>query len=130
MATDDTETEELIVRAQGGDDSARQQLLVRHRDRLRKMVVVRLDPRLAARVDAEDVVMSAYRSFFRLAREGEVVLQQSGDLWRLLARITLRKVCRSARRHLADCRIPGRAVAFGVADDEVGCSVEVWAFVK
>ena len=50
------------------------------------------------------MVQSAYRSFFRLARGGEVLLRESGDLWRLLARITLRKVYRSARRHRADCR--------------------------
>src|SRR5206468_7216180 len=34
----------------------------------------------------------------------DVTLRQSGDLWRLLVRITLRKVYRNARRHHADCR--------------------------
>ena len=40
----------------GGDEAARQQLLERYRDYLRRMVAVRLDRRLAARVDASDVV--------------------------------------------------------------------------
>jgi RNA polymerase sigma-70 factor, ECF subfamily len=53
------DTEELIERAGHGDATAIQQLLVRHRDRLRKMVAVRLDRRVAARVDASDVVQEA-----------------------------------------------------------------------
>jgi RNA polymerase sigma-70 factor (ECF subfamily) len=55
-ATDQPDTEELLDRASQGDDSATQQLLARHRSRLRKMVGVRLDPRLAARLDPSDVV--------------------------------------------------------------------------
>jgi RNA polymerase sigma-70 factor (ECF subfamily) len=50
------DTDELIGRAKGGDFQARQQLLVRHRDRLRRMIAVRMDRRLAARVDPSDVV--------------------------------------------------------------------------
>src|SRR5262245_32673130 len=53
------DTEELLDRAAHGDDSARQQLLTRHRDRLRRMVDARLDRRLAARVDPSDVVQEA-----------------------------------------------------------------------
>jgi RNA polymerase sigma-70 factor, ECF subfamily len=55
----DADTEELIVRACGGDDGARQRLLALHRDRLRRMVAVRLDRRLAARLDPSDVVQEA-----------------------------------------------------------------------
>jgi RNA polymerase sigma-70 factor (ECF subfamily) len=64
----------------------------------------RLAKRLAARVDAEDIVQSAYRSFFVRARAGQFELQRSGDLWRLLARITLRKLYRQAERHTAERR--------------------------
>jgi RNA polymerase sigma-70 factor (ECF subfamily) len=49
-------TQVLIDRAHGGDEAARQQLLERYRDYLRRMVAVRLDRRMAARVDASDVV--------------------------------------------------------------------------
>jgi len=45
-----------MARAGGGDEPARQELLDRYRDFLRRMVEVRLDRRLAARVDASDVV--------------------------------------------------------------------------
>ena len=59
MTTYPPDTEELLRRTGAGDPSARQQLLARHRDRLRRMVAVRLDPRLAARVDPSDVVQEA-----------------------------------------------------------------------
>jgi RNA polymerase sigma-70 factor (ECF subfamily) len=50
------DTEQLIERASRGDDGARQDLLARHRDRLRRMVRVYLDRRVAARVDPSDVI--------------------------------------------------------------------------
>jgi RNA polymerase sigma-70 factor (ECF subfamily) len=53
------ETEELVERAARGDDAARHLLLARHRDRLKRMVAVHLDRRLAARVDPSDIVQEA-----------------------------------------------------------------------
>ena len=53
------DTDELLRRVDAGDTLAAGQLLQRHRDRLRQMVVVRIDPRLAARVDPSDVVQEA-----------------------------------------------------------------------
>ncbi len=50
------DTEELIELTARGETEARQQLLVRHRKRLVKMVAVRLDRAIAARVDPSDVV--------------------------------------------------------------------------
>jgi RNA polymerase sigma-70 factor (ECF subfamily) len=60
MKTDrEPETDALIERAEGGDARAGQQLLARHRKRLRRMVALRMDRRLAARVDPSDVVQDA-----------------------------------------------------------------------
>jgi RNA polymerase sigma-70 factor (ECF subfamily) len=59
MTSDDTETDELLARAQAGDAAARQHLLERYRPRLCRMVAVRLDRRLAARLDPADVVQEA-----------------------------------------------------------------------
>jgi RNA polymerase sigma-70 factor (ECF subfamily) len=50
------DTEELINRTSRGDEAARHDLLEHYRDYLRRMVAVRLDRRLAARVDPSDVV--------------------------------------------------------------------------
>jgi RNA polymerase sigma-70 factor (ECF subfamily) len=56
MAPQEPETEQLLARAGQGDAEAQQQLLVRYRRRLRQMIALRLDPRLAARIDPSDVV--------------------------------------------------------------------------
>jgi RNA polymerase sigma-70 factor (ECF subfamily) len=53
------DTEELLARVSAGNLQARQDLVARHRRRLIKMVAVRLDPRLAARFDPEDIVQDA-----------------------------------------------------------------------
>ena len=53
------ETEFLVERASRGDDRWRQALLIRHHDRLIRMVSVRLDRRLAPRVDPADIVQEA-----------------------------------------------------------------------
>jgi len=53
------DTEELLDRAGAGDRLARQELLSRHRGRLRQMVALRIDRRMSARVDPSDVVQDA-----------------------------------------------------------------------
>ncbi len=50
---------ELIERARGGDPAAAGAILTAQRDRLRRMIVGRLDRRLAARLDPSDVVQEA-----------------------------------------------------------------------
>src|SRR5690348_474527 len=59
VTRDNSDTDELVEQARGGDRAARQQLLVRHRDRLRQMVAVRMGRRLRARVAPSDVVQEA-----------------------------------------------------------------------
>jgi RNA polymerase sigma-70 factor (ECF subfamily) len=59
MTSARTNTRDLLDRTARGDAAARQDLLGRHRDRLRRMVAVRLDPRLAPRVDPSDIVQEA-----------------------------------------------------------------------
>src|SRR4051794_35079018 len=53
------DTQELLDRSRRGDDAAGQELLIRPRARLRRMVEVRLDRRLAPRVDPSDIVQEA-----------------------------------------------------------------------
>jgi RNA polymerase sigma-70 factor (ECF subfamily) len=52
----DSDTDHLLDRVGSGDAAVRQQLLARHRSRLRRMVALHLDRRLAARIDPSDVV--------------------------------------------------------------------------
>ena len=50
------DTETLLNQIQQGDLEATDAILARHRNRLRKLVAIRLDCRIAKRIDASDVV--------------------------------------------------------------------------
>jgi RNA polymerase sigma-70 factor (ECF subfamily) len=54
-----SDTEELLRRAAGGDNLARDQVWNRYRPRLHRMVSLRIDRRIASRVDPSDVVQEA-----------------------------------------------------------------------
>jgi RNA polymerase sigma-70 factor, ECF subfamily len=58
-ALHERDTDQLLGRVAAGDRAARGPLLERHRQRLRHMIAVRLDPRLRARVDPSDVVQES-----------------------------------------------------------------------
>jgi RNA polymerase sigma-70 factor (ECF subfamily) len=53
------DTDQLLSHAAAGDPAAIEKLLERHRTRLCRMIALRLDDRLTARVDASDVVQEA-----------------------------------------------------------------------
>jgi DNA-directed RNA polymerase specialized sigma24 family protein len=92
---------ELLERYRGGHERAAEELFGRYAARLTALARGRLSRRLLVRTDPEDVVLSAWRSFFVGARDGRFALGRGGDLWRLLVSITLHKLCRQARRHTA-----------------------------
>ena len=60
MSADTRTNEELLDAARNGDDGALAVLVERHRDRLERMVGMRMDRRLQGRVDVADVVQEAY----------------------------------------------------------------------
>jgi RNA polymerase sigma-70 factor (ECF subfamily) len=60
MANNSGDTLALMERARAGDPQALNEIFARHRDRLRRMVEMRLDRRLQARIDASDVIQDAY----------------------------------------------------------------------
>ena len=51
-----SDTDELLDQADSGDRRAVDQLLARHRKWLRRMIALRMDGRIAGRVDPSDVV--------------------------------------------------------------------------
>ena len=53
---DPLETQQLLAQAKKGESAAVELLLSQHRDSLRRMISLRLDPALASRLDASDVV--------------------------------------------------------------------------
>src|SRR6516162_2331963 len=60
MSADTRTNEELLDAARTGDEAALAVLVERHRDRLERMVRLRMDRRLQGRVDPADVVQDAY----------------------------------------------------------------------
>jgi len=97
----DSETIALMNRWREGDERAADDLFHRYVDRLLALARSRLSEKLAARFDPEDVVQSAYRSFFDKAKNGRFALERSGDLWRLLAAITINKLNHQIERNTA-----------------------------
>lgn len=59
MSNTQNESDVLLRRAANADPEAVEQLLGRHRPRLHRMVTMRLDRRLAPRLDASDIVQEA-----------------------------------------------------------------------
>lgn len=91
------ETDVLIGDAAHGDADAMRSLLGRHRARLRRMIAVRLDSRLASRVDASDVVqealLDAARKLTQYARERPL------PFYAWLYRLAAERVADARRRH-------------------------------
>ena len=62
-------TADLVTRYREGDELAAQELFARYVERLTRLARSRLSPKLSSRFDPDDVVLSAYRSFFLGARD-------------------------------------------------------------
>jgi RNA polymerase sigma-70 factor (ECF subfamily) len=65
MRDTDASTEDLLQRAREGNAEASQQLLALHRERLRHLIALRMDRRLAARLDPSDVIQEALADAWR-----------------------------------------------------------------
>ncbi len=114
---------EILARYREGDPQAAEELFARYVSRLTLLARSRLSPRLAARTDPADIVLSAYRSFFVGAREGRFLLKRSGDLWGLLVEITMRKLYRAVRKHTAEKRsVSAETPLSAIPEDEIPCN--------
>ncbi len=56
MWPESEKTQEIITQVQTGDEDAVERLLARHRESVRRMISMRLDPMLQRRLDASDIV--------------------------------------------------------------------------
>ena len=62
-------TDELLDRVRDGDQDAIAELFAQHRQRLRTMIELRMDPRLAGRVDPSDVLQDTFIDLNKLIHE-------------------------------------------------------------
>jgi RNA polymerase sigma-70 factor (ECF subfamily) len=110
MGSDCDDVDELLRRAGSGDRTALGALFDRHRDRLRRMVQIRMDRRLQGRLDASDVLQEAYLEVARGLADYLRDPTMPFFLW--LRVLTGRKLLALHRRHLgAQMRAAGREVS-------------------
>src|SRR4051794_41872995 len=81
----------LMDRLRSGEDAAAREVFERFVGRLVALARSRFNRLLARKVDPEDVVQSAFKSFFVRHREGKLDVGDNGGLWEPVAPITLGK---------------------------------------
>src|SRR5262245_57667843 len=106
-----------IERLEAGEDTAARDVFHRFTHQLIALARRRLDEVLRTKVDAEDVVQSAYKSFFLRYGEGELPATNWNDLWGLLVLITLRKCADRLAYHRAQRRDVRREAAPAGAEE-------------
>jgi RNA polymerase sigma-70 factor, ECF subfamily len=98
MTNNSAETTRLLEQARAGDQEALNALFARHRPRLRRMVDMRLDRQLQARIDASDVIQEAYVEV--VTRLNEYLNQSSYPLLLWLRLIVGERLLKLHRHHL------------------------------
>ena len=120
---DADETNLILHDAARGDERALRRLLEMHRERLRRMVALRLDSRLSARVDASDVVqetlIDAARKLANYERDRPL------PFYPWLHRLAAERLAAVHRKHRAGVRSVGREnQAFARPDDSARLLVD------
>jgi RNA polymerase sigma-70 factor (ECF subfamily) len=91
-------TERLLQRAAKGDAVARDELFAAARGRLRQLIAVRMDVRIAARVDASDIVQETLSDAVR--RWPDFLRGRPAPFYLWLRQIALDRLADAHRRHL------------------------------
>ena len=98
MTLDSSETSRILQQAAEGDAQVLGTLLARHRDRLRRMVALRMDHRLQGRIDPSDVIQEAYLE--AAARLAEYLRNPSMPFFLWLRFLAGQKLLTLHRHHL------------------------------
>src|SRR5262245_35647023 len=98
MAAEDLDTDQLLEQARRGDAGARQQLLVRYRQRLRQLIALRMDRRLAARLDPSDVVQETLAE--AVQQLSDYLRRGSVPFYPWLRQLALDRLAELHRRHI------------------------------
>jgi RNA polymerase sigma-70 factor (ECF subfamily) len=92
----------LLEQCRHGSEDAATELYGRYVKRLRALAELRCGASLAHRLDADDIVQSVFRTFFRGVRQGFYDVPEGEDLWKLLLVISLNKIrAKGAHHHAA-----------------------------
>ncbi|MGL4421692.1 MAG: RNA polymerase sigma factor, partial [Gemmataceae bacterium] len=107
----------LLERVQAGEQDAATALYLRYADHLRNLAAKQTSATLASRVDAEDVVQSVFRTFFRRVAKDQYDVPRGDDLWKLFLVIALNKIRNLANHHLAAKRDARQTI--GIIDETI-----------
>ena len=97
-STSDAKEKELIEKAAKGDSGAIGNLLTRHSQRIKRMLAVRLDPRIRARLDESDVYQELQIEATR--RLPEFLAERSVSFFVWMRYLAKQKLAELTRRHL------------------------------
>jgi RNA polymerase sigma-70 factor (ECF subfamily) len=112
-----------VKRWQAGDEDAAAALYFRYVKKLVTLAQRRLSAKLKPRLDPEDIVQSAFRSFFVRAREGKFEFKGDDDTWKLLVQITIHKTLKQVAHHRRAKRNAAAEVSAGPGDHDMLVSV-------
>jgi RNA polymerase sigma-70 factor (ECF subfamily) len=107
---------EFLARLQSGDDAAAQELFGRFAHQLIALALRHIDAGLRHKVEPEDIVQSAYKSFFFRYSGENLNAVNWNSLWGLLTMITVRKCAERVAYHRAGCRDVAREVSPATAE--------------
>jgi RNA polymerase sigma-70 factor (ECF subfamily) len=82
----------LLVRLRRGENDAATALYLRYARRLLALTRSQASSELTRQLEAEDIVQSVFKSFFRKASAGMYDVPEGEELWNLLLVITINKV--------------------------------------
>ena len=119
MTDESTDDRELVERFKAGSESAATELFDRYCEKLMGMARRRIGQRMASRIDPEDVIQSAFRTFFSRVRNDEFTFEGQSDLFKLLVRLTVNKTLRQIAHHRAAKRDPNKEAGQGSEEDDV-----------
>lgn len=98
VLNDSSADSDLIQRAARGDERAVRELFVKHEDRLKRMIRLRLNRRLQGRIDSSDVLQEAYLEI--AGKLDEYLQNPEAPFFLWLRQMTGYKLADIHRRHL------------------------------
>src|SRR5207249_3199571 len=107
----------FLDRLHQGDDAAARELFGRFTHQLIALALRHIDAGLRHKVDPEDVVQSAYKSFFFRYGAENLNIVNWNSLWGLLTLITVRKCAERVAYHRAECRDVAREASTPRGDE-------------
>jgi RNA polymerase sigma-70 factor (ECF subfamily) len=95
----DTSFNDLMARLRNGDDAAAATIFHRFSRQLAALARRHLEGRLRQKVDPEDVLQSAYKSFYRRQADGRLAPSDWYELWNILTVLTIGRCIRYWERY-------------------------------